>query len=404
MTGVQNQRRNNQLAVPHRLQSVRDAYVGTGRESLPTPSLIVDLPKVRQNLAEMARRMDGLPAALRPHAKIHKSPILGQMQLNAGAIGLTTATVWEASAMIEAGLSDVLIANQVVGSLRTAELARIADLGRVIVAVDSERNAAELSDAAGAAGSEIHVIVEIDVGLHRSGVRSIQAAVALGQSIQRLPRLRLAGLLGYEGHCMLEPDREIRVQKATASNHILVSAADEFERAGLPTEMVAGGGLGTWDITGANPRITEIHAGSYIFSDAFHRNLVPGFDPALTVQATIISRDGSLAVVDCGRKSIGIDRTPPEVIGGVASVRFEHGEYFVHEEHTALELADGAALDVGDKVELMPGYAPTTVNLYDMYFVVDGDTVVDVWPIHARYGSATAMLGCSGAASGKLSR
>jgi D-serine deaminase-like pyridoxal phosphate-dependent protein len=369
------------------------ALIGCGRDELPTPSLVLDLPVVRRNLAEMARRMEGLPAALRPHAKIHKSPVLGQLQLDAGAIGLTTATIWEASAMVDAGLSDILIANQVVGPLKCAELARIAGLGRVIVAIDSEVNARECSLAATRAGSVIDAIVEIDVGLHRSGVRSVAAALELARTIEGLPGLRLVGLLGYEGHCMLEPDRAVRIEKATAANAILVGAADAFAAAGLPTEIVAGGGFGTWDITGANPRITEIHAGSYIFTDAFHRNLVPGFEVALTVEAAIISRDGSMVVVDCGRKSIGIDRVPPEVVGGVAAVRFEHGEHFVHEEHTALELATGSDLDVGDHVRLMPGYGPTTVNLYDIYFVVQDDVVLDVWPILARYGSATSGLG-----------
>lgn len=374
------------LEIPRRL-------IGSPRDAVPTPALILDLPRVERNLAEMARRMDPLPAALRPHAKIHKSPILGEMQLKAGAIGLTTATVWEASAMVDAGLSDVLVANQVVGPVKAAELARIAGLGRVIVAVESDANAEELSAAARRAGSEINVLVEIDVGLHRSGVRSTEAALSLAGRIERLPGLRLEGLLGYEGHCMLEPDRDIRIAKATASNEILVAAAEEFDRRGLATRIVAGGGFGTWDITGANPRITEIHAGSYIFMDAFHRNLVPGFEVGLTVLSTIVSRTGGLAVVDCGRKSIGIDRTPPEVVGGQARVRFEHGEHFVHEEHTALELFDGAELDVGDRIELMPGYGPTTVNLYDVYFVVDDETVTDVWPILGRYGSATAGLG-----------
>jgi D-serine deaminase-like pyridoxal phosphate-dependent protein len=369
------------------------SLIGDSRESLPTPALVLDLPTAQRNVAEMARRMVALPAALRPHAKIHKSPALGRIQLDAGAIGLTTATIWEASAMVDAGMSDVLIANQVVGPVKCAELARIAGLARVIVAIDSEISARECSAAAVSAGSEIIVLVEIDVGLHRAGVRSEQAAIELGRVIEGLPGLKLEGLLGYEGHCMLEPDRGVRVKKATASNTILVGAADGFDQAGLPTKIVAGGGLGTWDITGANPRITEIHAGSYIFMDAFHRNLVPGFEVALTVESTIISRDGSLAVVDSGRKSIGIDRVPPEVVGGVAAVRFEHGEHFVHEEHTALELASDSGLDVGDHVRLMPGYGPTTVNLYDVYFVADGDTIIDVWPIFARYGSASCGVG-----------
>ena len=369
--------------------------IGHARDAPATPALLLDLPAVERNIAEMARRMAGLPASLRPHAKIHKSPTLGKMQLDAGAIGLTTATIWEASAMLDAGLSDVLVANQAVGPIKAAELARIAGLGRVLVAIESSVNARELSEAARAARSQIDVLIEFDVGLHRSGVRTAQEAVDLATSLQRLPGLRLQGVLGYEGHCMLEPDRAVRVEKASAANAALIAVADALARHGLATEIVAAGGLGTWDITGANPRITEIHAGSYIFTDAFHRNLVPGFEVALTVLATVISRTGNTVIVDCGRKSIGIDRTLPEVVGDQGVIRFEHGEHFIHEEHTALDVPAGSALGVGDRVELMPGYAPTTVNLYDSYYVVADGRVVDVWPILARYGSATAAIGPS---------
>ena len=375
-----------------RLHNARQ-MIGRARDEPVTPALILDLRAVERNIAEMARRMAGLPAALRPHAKIHKSPIVGQMQLDAGAIGLTTATVWEAAALIDAGLSDVLIANQAIGPVKAAELARIAALGRVIVAVESVVNARELSAAAADAGSQIDVIVEVDVGQHRSGVRSVEAALELAGVIGRLPGLRLQGLLGYEGHCMLEPDRALRIEKATAANDVLIGVVDAFDAQGLATGIVAAGGLGTWDITGANPRITEIHAGSYVFTDAFHRTLVPGFDVALTVLATIISRTGDMVVIDVGRKAIGIDRTPPEVVGDQGEIRIEYGEHFIHEEHIALELVAGSPLGIGDRVELMPGYGPTTVNLYDFYYVADGDRIVDVWPIHARYGSATAGVG-----------
>lgn len=361
--------------------------IGAPRDAPPTPALIVDLPKVRANVDEMARRMATIPAALRPHAKIHKSPILGHMQVEAGAIGLTTATVWEAVAMVAAGIDNVLVANQVVGPRKAAALARIARDAAVIVAVDSAINVDELSSAATEAQSDIGVLVEIDVGLHRSGVRGIANALELGAYVRRMPGLRLLGLLGYEGHCMLEPDRSVRIEKAMAANTVLLEAVDEFERHGLATDIVAAGGLGTWDITGANPRITEIHAGSYIFMDAFHRKLVPGFDMALTVLATVLSRNGSMAVLDCGRKSIGIDRALPELTGGEGTIRFEHGEHFVHEEHTAVMLEDHACLGVGDRVELLPGYAPTTVNLFDLYYIADGERIVDVWPIRGRYGS-----------------
>ena len=367
--------------------------VGKRRDEVPTPALILDLPKVRRNIAEMANRMATLPAALRPHAKIHKNPGLGKMQVSAGAIGLTTATVWEASAMVDAGLTNILIANQVVGAAKVAELARIAGLAQVIVAVESAYNANELSDAAVRAGSRIDVLVEIDVGLHRAGVRSTEAALALGQHITALPGLRLQGVLGYEGHSMLEPDRAVRVEKTRAANAVLIGLADEFDRSGLDTTIVAAGGFGTWDITGANERITEIHAGSYIFNDAFHRNLMPGFEIALTVAATVTSRTGENAVVDCGRKSIGIDRAVPELMGDIGEIKFDHGEYAIHEEHVVLKLRESSDLAVGDRVELLPGYSPTTVNLYDIYCVVENDVIIDLWPIEARYGRRTVGIG-----------
>lgn len=367
--------------------------IGKRRDEVPTPALILDLPKVRKNIAEMAKRMAPLPAALRPHAKIHKNPGIGRMQISAGAIGLTTATVWEAGAMVDAGLTNILIANQVVGPTKVAELARIAGMAQVIVAVESVYNANELSKAAVRAGSRIDVLVEIDVGLHRAGVRSQDEALALGRHVAKLPGLRLQGVLGYEGHSMLEPDRVVRVQKTLAANAILIALADAFERSSLDTTIVAAGGFGTWDITGANERITEIHAGSYIFNDAFHRNLMPGFETALTVAATVTSSTGDSAVVDCGRKSIGIDRAVPDLVGNAAKIKFDHGEYAIHEEHVVLTLREPSALAVGDRVELIPGYSPTTVNLYDIYCVVEDDVITDVWPIEARYGRNTTGLG-----------
>ena len=155
--------------------------IGRARDEPATPALILDLRAVERNIAEMARRMDRLPAALRPHAKIHKSPILGQMQLDAGAIGLTTATVWEASAMIDAGLSDVLIANQAIGPIKAAELARLAGARpRDRRRREPVERRASCRRRRATRGREIGVLVEVDVGLHRSGVRSVAEAVELG--------------------------------------------------------------------------------------------------------------------------------------------------------------------------------------------------------------------------------
>ncbi len=167
--------------------------------------------------------MSGLPASLRPHAKIHKSPQLAQMQIDAGGIGLPPPPSGRRARYVDHGFSDVLVANEVIGPVKAAETARAAGLGRVIVAVDSAGNVAELSDAAHAAGTQINLLVDVDVGQHRSGVASTAAAVELGRADRALAGREPGGLLGYEGHCMLEPDRELRITKARAANDILVA-------------------------------------------------------------------------------------------------------------------------------------------------------------------------------------
>ena len=264
------------------------------------------------------------------------------------------------------------------------------------MAVDDAANADELAGAAVAAGSEIDVLVEIDVGLHRAGVREHRGRCRRSAPTSPAsPGLRLAGCSATRATACSEPDRALPHREgAGRQRRADRRGATRSPTRGLSTEIVAGGGLGTWDITGANPRITEIHAGSYIFTDAFHTKLVPGFEVALTVLSTVISRSGDTAVLDCGRKAIGFDRALPEVVGGRGAVRYEHGEYFIHEEHMVLDLPDDSARP-GRRPDRARAQAtpPTTVNHYDIYYVVDDDRVVDVWPILGRYGSESAGVG-----------
>lgn len=364
---------------------VYHAVIGRPRSALTTPTLILDLDLVRHNVDQMARLMRPLPAKLRPHAKIHKSPILARMQVDAGAIGIATATVWEALVMVQGGIDDVLVANQVVGRGKIAALAEAARSAQVTVAVDDMGNLDDLSAAALRAGSTIGVLVEIDVGMGRSGARSVADAKRVATHAAHLAGIDLRGVMGYEGHCMLEPDRDIRMVKARAAMDYLLSVVDELEAIGVEIRTVSAGGTGTYDITGANPRVTEIQAGSYIFMDAFHHSLMPGFATALTVSASVVSRHGAVVVLDAGRKAIGADLTMPHLATHEGSL------VFLNEEHSGFTVAEDAPLRVGDTVELVTGYGPTTVNMYDVYHVVSGGVVVDVWPVPARgYGPLLA--------------
>jgi len=281
----------------------------------------------------------------------------------------------------------VMIANEVGGTEKITALARAAKDGHLTVAIDDTRNAEDLSNAVQAAGSKLDVVIEVDVGMGRGGVRSPDEAVTLAQRVAKLPGLRLRGVQGYEGHCMVEPDRAVRIQKARAAMDYLVGVVDHLSAAGFKCEIVSAGGTGTYDITGNNPRVTEIQAGSYTFMDNFHGNLVPGFGRALTVLGTVVIQHGNTIVLDSGRKSVGIDYVLPTLV----DYPFYPARYFA-EEHALFDVDEQCRLKLGDTVELTPGYAPTTVNLYDAYHVVEKDVVVDIWPIVPRGAGHGGLL------------
>jgi D-serine deaminase-like pyridoxal phosphate-dependent protein len=353
--------------------------LGRPRHDLVTPALILDLDVARRNIEFMAERLRGMKARLRPHIKVQKNAELAKLQVSAGALGVCTATVWEAIAMQNAGIADVLIANQVVGSAKIKALAHAARQGGLSVAVDNAGNARDLSEAAIAAGSKLDVLIEVDVGMGRGGVRSPEQALELARSLAQLPALRLRGVQGYEGHCMLEPDRAVRIAKCHAALDYLGGVVNLLREAGFPFEVVSAGGTGTYDITANDPRVTEIQAGSYVFMDNFHGNLVPGFSRSLTVLGTVVIHHGRTIVLDSGRKSIGIDFVLPTLV----DYPFYKARYFA-EEHALFDVDERCALKLGDRAELIPGYAPSTVNLYDVYHVVEKGIVVDIWPIFPR--------------------
>jgi D-serine deaminase-like pyridoxal phosphate-dependent protein len=192
--------------------------------------------------------------------------------------------------------------------------------------------------------------------------------------------------MGYEGHCMLEPDPKLRVQKAHAAMEEVAECADYLAARGIESRVISGGGTGTYAITGVHPRLTELQAGSYVVMDAFHAELVPGFPVALTVLGTVISRQGNRVVLDTGRKNVGSELGLPR-LKDVPSVSAA-----IHEEHLLVDVDPASDVKVGSKVEVVSGYAPTTVNLHEVYFVVEGGVVTDVWPIQAR-GSGLSVLG-----------
>lgn len=367
-------------AIKDNYERVKRAYGGAiGRHPLElvTPALVLDLAAARRNIDKLATRLKTMPARIRPHIKVHKSPELARMQVDAGAIGLSTATVWEAIVLVHKGLDSIFVVNTVAGREKMAALAALARRADVMVAVDDAANAADLAAAARAAGSTVGVLIEVDTGMDRAGVDTPQQAADLARRIAGLDGLKLLGVTGYEGHCSLTPERDLRAKRQKAAMSLLAQAADEIVAAGLPCPIVSAGGTATWDWTASNPRLTEIQAGSYVVMDNFHRPMADDFEFALKVISTVISRPPERVIVDAGNKSLGAPALTTIAGHNLAGFRFD-------EEHGLFAATPDYPLHVGDVVELVPGYAPGTVNWYDAFHVVEGDRVVDVWPVIPR--------------------
>ncbi len=358
-------------------QNDLQSSIGRPVDELMTPALLLDLAVVRSNINRMAACTRG-PTRLRPHFKSHKCIEIARLQMESGAIGLTAATVWEALAAHSEGMDDLLIANEVVAEAKIRLLAEIARTARVTVAVDHCPNAEALSAAAAKVDTRIGVLIDVDVGLARCGVRSEQEARDLAGRVSQLPGLLLRGVMGYEGHCALEPDREKRASKVRTAMERLLAVVGVLQSAGFPVEIVSGGGTGTFDLTGSYPGVTELQAGSYVFMDSTRTAFVPDFAIGLTVLTTVVSRHGTTVVVDCGKKTVGVDFSPPRIVEEAARVRY------VSEEHTVFDVDSNCALEPGQRVELIPSYCPTTINLHDVYYVVQNGVVLDIWPIVAR--------------------
>jgi D-serine deaminase-like pyridoxal phosphate-dependent protein len=357
------------------------ADVGRPVLEVPTPVLALDIEAAERNLRRMASFLDGGTVGLRPHIKVHKSIDAARLQVSiGGAQGVCTATIAEAAVMVRGGIKDVLIANQIVGPQKVAAAAALAGEGTLTVAVDDPANLQELSQAATAAGTTIGVLLEYDVGMGRSGVRDAAELPGLADAAGTAPGLRFRGLMGYEGHCMDIEDRDARARETRTAMDRLGAAVDQLESAGYPCELVSGGGTGTYFVSAAGPPLTETQAGSYMVMDAFHAKLVPEFEAALTVIGSVVSRRDDVAIVDVGEKALNGEDEPARLLAPSGAISF------IHEEHLGLaDAAPGRLPRLGERVSILPGYGPMTVNLYDVYHVVRDGEVIEIWPVLARH-------------------
>jgi len=361
------------------------ALPGDPVDTIDTPALVLDMDVFDTNLQRMADALEGHPVRLRPHGKSHKCPEIARRQVALGAVGICCQKVSEAAVFVDAGIRDVLVTNQVVGTAKLRRLADLARRARIGVLVDDALQVQALAEAARAQSVSFDVYVEVDVGGRRCGVAPGAAAAQLARRITDLPPLRFAGLQCYHGPAQHQRTPEERARAIGLAVEAAVMTRRCIEADGLQVERITGAGTGSFLLERDSGVFNEIQAGSYIFMDRDYADNQrgpqdPPFEHALFVRSAVLSRtQPDRAVIDAGLKASSIDSGMP-VVWQRPGLRYAKAA----DDHGVLEVAEGTRLALGDVVMLVPGHCDPTVNLYDEIVCIRGGHVEALWPVAAR--------------------
>ena len=358
--------------------------VGQRIESVDTPALFVDLDAFERNVRRMAGTIVGAGVGWRPHTKGIKVPALAQRLIAAGALGVTCAKVSEAEVMADAGIRDILVANQVLGEAKVRRFASLCLRADPIVAVDSPEGIAQLDRAAGELGVRPRVLVEVDSGMGRCGTAPGAATVSMARRVADAAHLRFVGVMAWEGHAAGIADVDEKHAAVVEAIGALVSSAEACRAAGLPVEIVSCSGTGTYMIAAHQPGVTELQAGGGVWGDVHYRDHF-GVDHecALRVMTTVVSRPSDTYIVtDGGFKTLGSINAMAEPVG----IPVGHVERFaLSAEHGNLRLnSPEANLRPGDRLEWIVGYSDATVFMHDVIFGVRAGVVESMWRIEGR--------------------
>ena len=374
--------------------------VGDSMEQIDTPSLILDLDAFERNLSHMTRLQGQM--RLRPHAKSHKCPEIARAQIAHGAVGICCQKLSEAAVFASAGITDILVTNQLVGERKLRHVRELAQTIRLGVLVDHAEQIRSLGHVMAGSHHELDVYVEIDVGAGRCGT-TVEQSVVLARKIHALDGIRFAGIHAYHGGAQhlrkpYERAAAIRFAAARASQ-----ARDAIESVGMTVPIITGAGTGTFWHERDSGVYNELQPGSYIFMDRDYADNEPDagearFEHALFVLATVQSRPApDVAVIDAGLKASSVDSGMPAVYKRTdlkyVKASDEHGVIKIGSQHglsSSAKISDattGHGLQLGDKLMLIPGHCDPTVNLYDEIICVRGGKVEAIWPISARGAS-----------------
>ena len=353
---------------------------GTPMQDLDTPCLVIDLDALDRNMDVIADYYRDRPSKLRGHSKNHKTPAIALRQIRRGGTigGVCAAKVAEAEVMVHGGVPSVFITSEVVGDLKIRRLCSLAGQAEVLVACDSPDNARALSQEAAAQGVDLGVVIEVETGLKRCGVQEIAQGVALAHEITSLPGVSFRGIMSHQVIPAM-PDREDRVTEGNRVIKGVIDLKDAIVDSGLPVEIVSTGETWSYDVAGEIPGVTEIQGGSYLLMET-HYDYMTEFSYAAKVLTTVIStpRPG-IAIGDAGTRAVSTLRGMPEVDGrpGVAVEAMDG-------DHAVFKLSDGAKLNVGDQLLLIPSQQDAMVSRWDRFVGLRDGKVEAVWDIQAR--------------------
>jgi D-serine deaminase-like pyridoxal phosphate-dependent protein len=353
------------------------APVGQALADLDSPQLLIDLDVVDGNLERMFSPYRGGPVNVRVHFKSLKCTGLAKYIAARGGHGFLCAKLSEAEVLADAGLTDILIANQLVGAIKLRRLGSLARRAQVRVCVDDAQNVDDLSRAMAAAGATLGVLVEVDIGMQRCGVPPGEPAVQLARRVASSPGLRFDGLQGYDGQLQLIADPNERRAKCLQGMEKLIGTRKLIEQAGIPVSVVTGAGTGTFEYVGRTDGVTEIQPGSFVLMDVAYHAVRPEFDCSLSILSTVISRRPGRYILDAGSKAISKDFGNPTVKGHPKDQVVK-----LSEEHTSVDSAD-TDVHIGDRREVLPAHCCATMNLHRQCIAVRKGRVEAAWPIEA---------------------
>ena len=355
---------------------------------LDTPAVIVDLDVMEQNLSQMADYCRRHDLRLRPHTKTHKIPALARKQIESGASGITVAKLDEAEVMIDAGLTDLLVAYPIAGPTKAQRLAALAERATLAVSLDSEETARGISAAVSERGTRVGILVELDVGFGRCGVANYTEALRLAQTVASLPGIEFKGLMFFPGQFGVEPEERAALRQQV--NELLDRCREKFASAGLPVKTISGGSTPSRYESEFFHGVNEVRPGTYIFND---RNTVGVSaadltDCALSVIVTVVSTSvAGHAMIDGGSKTLSSDRYQAEHGRGFGFVKQDPVAEVerLSEEHGHLNIArSDRRYRVGERLAIIPNHVCATVNLHDEIYGVRGEQVETAWRVAGR--------------------